>query len=219
MIGRRVVLRGRRIPASALFGAALLLVATVRVAEGQSRGWAPDQWRAGIGIGEPGNRDITVGTCDAGVPLFAAAGPSWHLKGPLRIELEAGVLGSGFGADCATDAAPCEPGAPCLRSEGLETPLWTTTSRLVVERTLGRPESRLRLSGGVGHFWGAGVWYRSIGGGVRLGDPTGLTATVELERWFFDASERRYDIRDPTGALYDVRRRAGRLMMLRVSVS
>ena len=185
----------------------------------QSSSLAPDGWVFGLGVGLEAPKTLSFGSCHPGLPLIGAVGASWHILAPLRIEAEALVLGtpSVSAVECA-DLVACPPDEPCLRSEGVGTPLLASAMRVAFEPMAASATSSLRVSLGIGRFVGEGVWYHIVGGGLRFGRVPGRNVLVELEGWFFDAPERRFDTRDPDMAPFDVRMHRSTVTVLRVSI-
>ncbi len=124
--------------------------------------------------------------CAGGRPGVGGLRLGWRARPFLLVQATISVFGKAATASCG-DAVPCLPNEPCLRAEGIGVDLKPLGGRVLLEPTGGKARVNPRFIVGVGRLLGDGENYALVGAGLRVGDRSGFSLTLEIERFFFHA--------------------------------
>ena len=124
--------------------------------------------------------------CHDGRPATGGVRLGWTAHRFIQLQATASTLLNVAVASCG-DVVGCVPDEPCPRAEGIGKDLKPVGVRLLIEPKGREAQVNPRFSVGAGRLIGDGESYALIGAGLRYGDRSGLSLTLDLERFFFHA--------------------------------
>ena len=141
----------------------------------------------GMGPGFP--NAVVAGGCDVGLPAAVGVRLGWTAHRFIQFQATASTFGAATfaGVGICGDALICLPDQPCPRAEGIGKDLKPVGVRLLIGPTGGEAQVNPRFIAGAGRLIGDGESYALIGAGFRFGDRSGLSLSLDLERFFFHA--------------------------------
>ena len=167
-----------------------------------------------VGLGPSFPRAVDPG-CHDGRPAAGGVRLSWTAHRFIQLQATASTFGNAAVASCG-DAVPCLPDQPGPIAEGIGKDLKPVGVRLLFEPKGREAQGNLRFIVGAGRLIGDGESYALIGAGFRYGDLSGLSLTLDIERFFFHAPVEVFDHR--TNEFLSNSRDAVTLSLLRVGL-
>ena len=138
-----------------------------------------------LGMGASFPIALAPNICEKGRPVAGGVRLGWTPHRFIQFQATASAFGSVSVARCFV--SPCFPDEPCPRAEGIGEDLKPIGVRLLIEPKMGEAQGNPRLFVGAGRLIGDGESYTLIGAGFRYGDRSGLSLTLDFERFFFHA--------------------------------